>query len=182
MVEFAFVGVLLITLVLGVVAFGMLLSVKNSITQAANEGARSSVSIFARSGGALQSVQSGAPAASKILAEKAAIDRMRERLEYLENDVGGPIQTQCTETAQCPFVSDDPAITYLARVHDCTETDESRLEDFSIDVDDETTNHNDCLFARVTYNNSSYPFLPAIPLIDGLLPDSIADRADVALN
>lgn len=181
MVEFAFVGVLLFTLVLGIIAFGMLLSVKNSVTQAANEGARNSVSVFARSGGALQSIQSGAPEAAKILAEKAAIDRMRERLGYLEDDVGGQVQTQCSEAAQCPFVTNEPSITYLARVHDCSETDEARLENFSIDVDDEN-NHNDCLFARVTYDHDRYPFLPSIPLIDGLLPETIADRADVAMT
>lgn len=45
MVEFAFVGVLLILLLLGIVVMGLLLSFKQNITQAAAEGARSVVGV-----------------------------------------------------------------------------------------------------------------------------------------
>lgn len=45
MVEFAFVGVLLVVLLLGIVVMGFLLSFKQNITQAAAEGARAVVGI-----------------------------------------------------------------------------------------------------------------------------------------
>lgn len=181
MVEFAIVGVLLFVLLFGIIGFGVLLSTKNSITQAANEGARSSVSVFARNGLAYADLQSGVPDGAKILAEQAAIDRMRERLSHLESDVGGPIQTQCSEPAQCPDVGGNPSLTYLARVHDCIITDEATIADFSLAVDTDTDS-NDCMFTRVIYNHADYRILPTIPFIDATLPDTIADRADVALT
>ena len=45
MVEFAFVSLLLMFLIYGIAAFGILLSTKNSITHAASEGARSALSV-----------------------------------------------------------------------------------------------------------------------------------------
>lgn len=180
MVEFAFVGVLLMLLLFGIVNFGVLLSVKNQVTQAANEGARSGVSVFARNGLAYAEVNGTVPATAKILAEQAALDRMRERLSNLEGDAGGTIQTRCSQPAQCPTIAGDPSITYLARVHDCIITDEALLTDFNTAVD--TPDTNDCLFTKITYNHDRYPVLPRIPLLAAAIPENVIDRADVALT
>lgn len=180
MVEFAFVGILLFVLLFGIVNFGVLLSAKNQITQAANEGARAGVSVFARNGLAYAELNGTVPDSAKILAEQAALDRMRERLTGLEDDAGGDIETRCSEPAQCPAVGGNPSFVYLARVHDCVITDETLLTDFNAAVDSADTN--DCLFTLVTYDHDRYPLLPRIPLISAFMPETVVDRADVALT
>ena len=45
LVEFAFVAVLLMMFIYGIAAYGIMLSAKNSMTQAAAEGARSALSV-----------------------------------------------------------------------------------------------------------------------------------------
>lgn len=181
MVEFAFIGVLLFFLLFGIINFGVLLSVRNSITQSANEGARSAVGVFARNGLAYAEMYGSPPPQSKILAEEAAISRMRERLSHLEGDVNGPIETRCSDPGQCPPVTEDPAITYTARVHDCIVTDEATLQNFAATVDSDADT-NDCIFTEVIYHHERYRLLPPMPLITSVTPDRIADTADVALT
>ena len=93
LVEFSLVAVLLITLLLGIISFGLLLSLKQTITQSAAEGARAAVTAF------------GTPAAADLVAAKAdAVDRAearaREVMGWVEEDHPG-------------------AATYEAVVHDC---------------------------------------------------------------
>lgn len=93
LVEFSLVMVLLITLLLGIITFGLLLSLKQTITQASAEGARAAVTAF------------GTPAAATLPAAKAdavarAEARAREVMGWVEDDHPG-------------------AATYEAVVHDC---------------------------------------------------------------
>lgn len=61
MIEFAFVGVLLILLLTGIITFGLLLSFKQNLTQAAAEGARAGA--VAQSGNSVTAAQTATAAA-----------------------------------------------------------------------------------------------------------------------
>lgn len=167
LVEFSFVLIPLLVLILGIVGFGMLLSVKQSVTQSAAEGARSAVGVFSRSAVAAQSPSAADLDAWKADAEAAALARMHESLSWLESNVH--------------YSSHPDAIEYLARVHDCTVTDRTLLEDPSASVDD-PADMNDCIYTKVVYHHSQYRILPVIPLIDAFLPADVVSRADVALS
>lgn len=96
LVEFSIVMVLLFTLLLGIITFGLVLSLKQTVTQAAAEGARSAVAAF------------GAPVAADMNLRKAdavarAEARAREVMDWVEQDHPG-------------------ATTYEVDVHDCDGT------------------------------------------------------------
>ena len=145
LVEFSLVMVLLFTLLVGIIAFGLLLSLKQTITQSAAEGARAAIGAF------------GTPAAVDLAAAKAdavarAEARAREVMGWVEDDHPG-------------------AATYEAVIHDC---------DAEITVD--TAALPDCIHVSVTYDHTgSNRVVPALPLIDALLPDSLQAEADVEL-
>lgn len=99
MVEFAFVGVLLVLLLTGLISFGLILSFKQNLTQAAAEGARA--------GAVAPAGQSAAHATTATENAVASFDR------DCTNPSDGltcvpPLLTDCGETVDDG--NDDPAV------------------------------------------------------------------------
>jgi Flp pilus assembly protein TadG len=143
LVEFSLIMVLLFTLLLGIISFGLILSLKQTITQGASEGARAAVAAF------------GTPLATDMDARKAdavarAEARAREVMGWVEDDHPG-------------------ATTYEVEVHDC-------------DGPADTAAVPDCIRVRIVYDHTGdNRVVPALPLIDALLPSRISSQADVEL-
>ena len=89
LVEFALVFGLFVMILYGLIAFGMVLAVKQGVTNASAEGARAAVG-----------------AADAVEAEAQAKDRVRNALDWLGSkyDVDDPDQF-LAQTADCPSIS-----------------------------------------------------------------------------
>lgn len=153
MVEFSFVAVLLVLLVLGIINFGLLLSFKQDVTRSATEGARV---------GAVETPPTSSPAAYDsdprwIATRDATFDAVDSFGETC--NVGGMecivIVHNCTDPAPTPAAS--PATYFDDGVQDCVTVD-------------------------LNYNNGAFPLLPEPPILGSMLPDSISASSTARLN
>jgi Flp pilus assembly protein TadG len=133
-VEFAFVAIPLLLLLMGILYFGMLLSFKQAVTQSAAEGARAAAGYSA-------TTQSSAA----ITAATNAANR----------PLGSWSKTCSSAGFSCQF---GPP---TACSNDATKY---------------------CMTVTISYNYSSNPLLPAIPLLSSALPSTIKSTAVVQMN
>jgi Flp pilus assembly protein TadG len=133
-VEFAFVAIPLLLLLMGIVYFGMLLSFKQAVTQAAAEGARADA--------VLSGSSTPAATVSSIMASAA-------------NHPMGSWNKVCNSGS----------LTCTATTAPCTGNTSAT-----------------CVTVTVTYNYSSSPLLPSLPLVSSFMPSTIKSVAVVQMN
>lgn len=158
MVEFAFVGVLLVVLLLGIVVMGLLLSFKQNITQAAAEGARSVVGIADD-----PSTPAAYDGASWTGDERDALVQ-----ETLDSVVSSHTDSGCGSSG----------MSCLWKIHDCTVP----TGDFAAIPNDNRPGSNECITVRVVFDNTGdSKIFPAIPLISNMEPETIASQSTARL-
>lgn len=153
MVEFAFVGVLLILLLVGIVQFGFLLSFKQDVTRSAAEGARV---------GAVAQPNASVPASpTDDLRHEAAINGTADAVDSFGQECGvdGMVCEVTIHDCDAPTIVPPPAVA-----------------DYWDDGED------DCVTVSVIYDNDSQPLLPEPPILSGLLPDTIEATSVARLN
>ncbi|MEX2659755.1 MAG: TadE family protein [Acidimicrobiales bacterium] len=156
MVEFALVVPLFVFLLLGLIAFGLILALKQSVTQSAEEGARAAVGIFFVNGG---------PATVEDK-EQAAYEGARQGLTWLGDKC-------CNHVGESASATSDPA----APLSISTDV---------IGCDGGTSGPgNECMRVRVDYPYKDAPLMPlpdGIPPFSFVVPDTLRSEAVVRVN
>jgi len=156
MVEFAFVAVLLVLFVLGIINFGLILSFKQDVTRAAAEGARS---------GAVELPPAAAPTSQTLDSRfMAATDATAEAVDSFGKDCNSSDGMTCTVV-----------------LHDCDTTPTLAPADLT-NVSYYDNGVQDCVTVDLAYDYSGFPLLPKPPLLAGILPDRIASTTVARLN
>jgi Flp pilus assembly protein TadG len=168
MVEFAFVGVLLVVLLFGIINMGVLLSFKQNLTQAASESARAGIAV------ALDDTDN---AADGTAAEPFSDERY-EVVDKALNDTVGDHDKSCgqpVEWSTTPTSAD--GMTCLRKIHDC---DDPNIDDYPLIAADRV--NGDCLTVRIIYDNrGSARIMPAFPLIAAMEPDTMSAQTTIRL-
>lgn len=166
--EFTLVSIPLMLILLGGIMLGFLLTVRQSVTQAAKEAARAGLLLYDATDGSV----------GYTGAEQEAVTRACQILADLESRVDGDCDTIPPGSPMSVWDDPDRPVQYYAKVHDCdTGTDEAAVR---ADTPDPATPT--CLFVRIRYNHESHRILPAVPLIDVILPDAIRSVASVQIS
>jgi Flp pilus assembly protein TadG len=152
--EFTLVAVLLLTIVFGIINFGLILSFKQDMTRAAAEGARAGAV-------ALPSTVFGV-SDTRRLAAVAATD---EAVAGFEKTCGAD------------------GLTCVVQIHDCNYSilpgDHSPTPD-SNGYDNNALP--DCVTVRLIYDYEAHPLLAPVPMIAAFLPDEVSAKSVVRLN
>lgn len=156
MVEFAFVGVLLVVLLFGIINMGVLLSFKQNLTQAASESARAVVGV---------PDDDTTPADERYAVVDAAL---QDTVSDHDKTCGTPGETKASAV---------PAggMTCLRMVHACgtTKVDYSTLT---------PAPGGGCITVRVEFDNTgSNRIMPAFPLIAALEPETMSSQTTIRL-
>ena len=162
-VEFALVIPLFIFLLLGLIAFGLILALKQSVTQSAEEGARDAVGIFLNS--------SGTPATDEEK-EQAAFVGAKRGLTWLGSKC---CDGDSASTPTTPFAGATPGapLTIAAEIVDCATPDGPRAPG------------GECMRVRVDYPYKSDPLIPlpdGIPPFNFVVPDTVRSEAVVRVD
>lgn len=156
MVEFAFVSVLLVLFILGIINFGLILSFKQDVTRAAAEGARE---------GAVELPPTSAPAGqTDDSRHAAAVDATKEAVDSFGKDCDSADGMDC-----------------VVVLHDCGTTPSLDTADLT-DVSYYDNGVQDCVTVGLEYDYSDFPLLPKPPLLAGILPERIASTSVARLN
>lgn len=155
LVEFAFVSTLLFLLVFGIISFGVLLSFKQTVTQAANEAAR-------------------AAATTEDLPETPPAAPVDQRVQAAENSVRSfeAWGRSCSHTS-----GGHPNMACVIKVHDCASPLAAPLF-----VPTQTAALPDCITVRLTYDYGASPIVPNVPLIGAFMPDTVETTATAQLT
>jgi Flp pilus assembly protein TadG len=159
LVEFTFVSVLLLTLVFGIINFGLILSFKQDMTRAAAEGARSGAV-------ALPSTVYGTNDPRRLAAQTAT-----------EQSVGGFNKTCQVGGLTCsvnPHDCDDPV----------PDTNGYHQSDPTANIQPGNTPNTkaDCVTVELVYDYRNNPLLVPVPLISVFLPREIRAKSVARLN
>jgi Flp pilus assembly protein TadG len=158
MVEFAFVGLFLVLLILGIVVLGVLLSFKQSITQAAAEGARAVVGI---------SDDPLTPAA-----HNGTTWTGDERDPLVQSTLDSVVSSYTD--AGCG----SSGMTCVWKIHSCDED----TSDF-VALPDDRPGNNECITVRVTFDNTGDArIFPPIPLVSSMEPETITSQSTARLQ
>jgi len=162
LVEFALIVTMLCTLLLGMVIFGILLSKRQVLTQAAAEGARSAVPV-SYTGTAPDNVM------------QSALKKTNSSLESIGGGRQCPAGTAATGTnvlAVGTLAGDGISCTFT--VFDCADT---------LHHQQTTTDTKDCIEVKVQLSVNHDPALvPAFSLINPFLPDTMTGTSVVGLS
>jgi hypothetical protein len=163
MVEFAFVGVLLVILLFGIINMGVLLSFKQNLTQAASESARAGIAVV------------DDPSTTAVVEPYG--DERYEVVDKALNDTVADHGKSCGQPGERPETAiSESGMTCLRKIHDCS-ADTSNFAAIAADRAD-----GDCLTVRITYDNRDpHRLMPAFPLIAMLEPDSMSSQTTVRL-
>lgn len=159
LVEFAFVSVLLLTVVFGIINFGLILSFKQDLTRAAAEGARAGAV-------ALPTAVYGTNDPRRLAAKTAT-----------EQAVTGFNKTCQVGGMDCQV-----------NVHDCDDsvpdTSGYHSSDPTANVQPANTPNAqpDCVTVELVYDYETNPLLVPVPLISAFLPDEIRAKSVARLN
>lgn len=159
MVEFAFIMVLLLTIVFGIINFGLILSFKQDMTRAAAEGARTGAV-------ALPSSSYGTNDPRRVAAQLAT-----------EQAVTGFSKTCAVDGMQC-----------LVSAHDCDnpvpDTNGYHENDPTARAQPANTANAqpDCVTVELIFDYENHPLLVPVPLISAFLPDEIRSKSVARLN
>lgn len=163
MVEFAFVGVLLVVLLFGIINMGVLLSFKQNLTQAASESARAVVGV------------ADDPATTQ-LTEPFKDERYKVVDEALNATVADHDQSCGTPGESTATAVPAGGMTCLRKIHDCA----ANTSNFGAITADRATGR--CLTVRITFDNSgSNRLMPAFPLIAAMEPETMSSQTTVRL-
>lgn len=153
--EFAFVAILLLTIVFGIITFGLVLSFKQDMTRAAAEGARAAAV-------ALPSTVDGVNDTRRL----AAVAATAEAVDELGRTCNGADGMACT-----------------VQIHDCdyvvADTNLSPTPDSNGYINNAAA---DCVTVRLTYDYEDHPLLVPMPLIAAFLPNDMKASSVVRLN
>jgi hypothetical protein len=152
MVEFAFVGVLLVFFVFGIIVFGLLLSFKQDVTRAAAEGAR---------GGAV-AVHTGADPTGPADDSRyqAALAATQEAVEGFDKSCDGTEGMTCTVS-----------------IDDCT-PDPMATGSMAYWGNSEP----DCVTVELVYDYADFPLIIDPPFLSAALPEQISSKSVARLN
>ena len=154
MVEFAFVGVLLVMLAFGIIVFGFLLSFKQDVTRAAAEGARAgAVAVHTGTEPTTQSADQRHAAASAAT----------------EEAVNG-FEKSCTDGSTDCYVT----------VHDCGVDPDPLNPPAPASYFGNPTQ--DCVTVEIVYDYANFPLIIDPPLLSSVLPDEIRSKSVARLN
>lgn len=156
LVEFAFVGVLLVFLVMGILNYGLILSFDQDMTRAAAEGARA---------GAVEAAPSAAPVLTPA-GTYATDDPRLESATLGTTQVVDEIGQECNVGAMACTVT----------IHDCgTDPIPASVAYWANGVDD-------CVTVELIYDYDSDPLIVEPPLLSAVLPDTIRAISVARLN
>ncbi len=154
LVEFALIATLLMTLLLGIVIFGVLLSKRQVLTQAAAEGARAAVPV---------SYSFGAP-------ENALVEARRRTNESLKGVGDRQCPTSAVPINGLAVAGNGILCTFT--VFDCVDPTQDSAADTA-----------DCLEVKVELDLTTTPALvPGSSFIDPFLPNTMTGRSVVGLS
>ncbi len=125
-VEMTFVGIILVLLLMGIIAYGFLMGFKQNMVQAAAEGARRGA-----------------------VAKYSNLDPSDEALKGVKDAVSAFNQS-CNGSS----------LTCAAAVATCTNKTSAN-----------------CVTVTLTYDYKNFPLLPSVPLLDGMLPNTITTKS-----
>lgn len=168
MVEFAFVGVLLVVLLFGIINMGVLLSFKQNLTQAASESARAGIAVALDTTNDTPANTAVEPFSDERYAvvDKALNDTVADH----DKSCGQPREWSATPTST-------DGMTCLRKIHDCADPN---IDDFELIVPDRADG--DCLTVRIVYDNrGSARLMPAFPLIAAMEPDTMSSQTTIRL-
>jgi hypothetical protein len=168
MVEFAFVGVLLVVLLFGIINMGVLLSFKQNLTQAASESARAGIAV-------------PLDTTNDTTANTAVEPYSDERYVVVDKALNDTIGDHGKSCGQPREWSDSPTsadgMTCLRKIHDC---DDPNIDDYRLIAPDRADG--DCLTVRIIYDNrGSARLMPAFPLIAAMEPDTMSAQTTIRL-
>jgi Flp pilus assembly protein TadG len=163
MVEFAFVGVLLVVLLFGIINMGVLLSFKQNLTQAASESARAGIAVVNDT--------------SNDTASEPYNDERYIVVDQALNDTVADHDKSCGQPGEYEHSATSVGgMTCLRKIHDCS-ADTSNFAAISPD-----RANGDCLTVRITYDNRGpHRLMPAFPLIAMLEPDTMSSQTTIRL-
>lgn len=154
MVEFAFVGVLLVVLLFGIINMGVLLSFKQNLTQAASESARAVIGVDDK--------------------DTTVVDERYEVVDAALQDTIADHGKTCGTPGEYEYVSPS-GVTCLRKIHACG----ANTDNFTAIAPDATGG---CLTVRVVFDNSGdHRLMPAFPLIASMEPDTMSSQTTVRL-
>jgi Flp pilus assembly protein TadG len=152
-VEFALISVLLVTLVFGIINFGLILSFKQDVTRAAAEGARAGAVAY--------------PAANAFAdAEDATIEAVGGAKRDCDDNNDGAIDAPGADT---------DGMVCNVNLHDCT----IPVVD---DTPTNPASTGDCVTVELVYDYDDHPLLAKLPMIEPFLPDEIRGRSVARTN
>ena len=163
LIEFAFVVVLLITLLYGIITYGVILAAQATVTQAAADGARAGIVQGTTNQACSGTGQNGASVSS---AGCVAVAQAAQDLGWM--DKGGCnefVGVGATGTPTQVSNSNTSAITCTARTYACP----SELT-------------NTCLSVKISYDYSSSPLFPELPGLGVITPSTITSTNVLQLS
>ncbi len=155
MVEFAFVGVLVVLLLTGIITFGLLLSFKQDMTRAAAEGARA-----------------GAVAASGEAYQEAA-DATMEAVRGFDKDCGADDGLTCNIDVHACSEAVEQGTPIVLPVVPVTVP----VTLLPSDPADDPTSEPQCVTVELVYDHDEFPLLPEFPILSAMLPDEMRDSS-----
>jgi Flp pilus assembly protein TadG len=157
LVEFAFVSVLLLTLVFGIISFGLILSFKQDLTRAAAEGARAGAV-------ALPSSVYGSNDPRRL----AAVTATNEAVRGFDRTCGAG------------------GLTCAVSIHDCDDpvpdSNGYHAADPTAKVAGAANSQPDCVTVDLRFDHLNNPLVAPVPLISTFLPHVIDATSVVRLN
>jgi Flp pilus assembly protein TadG len=169
MVEFAFVGVLLVVLLFGIINMGVLLSFKQNLTQAASESARAGIAVRNNTANDTTANTAAEPYNDEryIVVDKALNDTVDDH----DKSCGTPGES----TTSTGFVSVG-GMRCLRKIHLCS----ANTDDFAAITPNRAAG--DCLTVRIEYDNTgSNRLMPAFPLIAAMEPETMSSQTTIRL-
>ncbi len=163
MVEFAFVGVLLVILLFGIINMGILLSFKQNLTQAASESARAVVGV--------DDDDSTTDVVEPYGDERyEAVDAaLEDTISDHDKSCGSPAETEGLAVSV-------GGMTCLRKIHAC-DADTSSFAAIPVD-----RANGRCLTVRIRFDNDGdNRLMPAFPLISAMEPDTMSAQTTVRL-
>jgi Flp pilus assembly protein TadG len=152
--EFTLVAVLLLTIVFGIINFGILLSFKQDMTRAAAEGARAAAV-------ALPSTVTGTNDTRRL----AGVTATNEAVTGFSKTCG------------------TGGMTCAVQIHDCDLTIADTNVDPTPDSNGYMSNSQpDCVTVKLRYDYANNPLLVPVPLIKAFLPSIVSAKSVVRLN
>ncbi|HEY6471475.1 MAG TPA: TadE/TadG family type IV pilus assembly protein [Acidimicrobiales bacterium] len=166
MVEFAIVVVLLITILYGIITFGLILAANATITQAAADAARTGIA--QGTGTSTCTGPSGTPDGSASTAACSAVAQAATDVAWMNKgcvETIGPPLSSTNTTAPTNLGGSGP-ITCNAYTESCPSS--------GVTYNGVTNSSNMCLSVTVSYNYSSQPLFPELPGLGIITPSTLS--------